>query len=93
MNAVKKSINVATPKVATLPLSTSYQRAFLIFRSFSASVSLGTFFTRFLTFARSHTTSVLFSTGGRVQIAFDILNRITGGSTTVYKRFIQIWED
>ena len=85
---------VTGPKVAVLSLVATMTRRVTSVRAFTTAITLNTAFARAVTTVRGFSTSIALTARGRVDMAFTVLNRITGGGgTTIIKRIIQIFDD
>lgn len=85
---------VLNAKTATLTLTGLMTRTVLASRAFTTGITLGTVFGRSVISARSFSTNIILSAKGRVDMAFEALNRIVGGGgSTIIKRVIHIFDD
>lgn len=80
---------------APLVLTGVFSRRTAASRAFTVALALDTGFARAVISARTFTTSLTLTAKGRVQMAFEVLNRIVGGGggTTIVKKIFHIFDD
>lgn len=87
---------VLIPRTVALSLVGAVSRSIVAQRSFTTALSLDTVFARAVTSARSFTTALTLTASGLVQMAFDVLNRITGAAaaltTAQAARLKELWQ-
>lgn len=94
LQAAVQRFVLLTPKTVALSLSTAAQRQLLAFRAFSGTLSLGTAFARRVTVVRAHATALALAASGRVDMAFEVLNRLEGGAPPmIVRKVLQIFDD
>lgn len=72
---------------------TAFARQLTLARAFTVQAVGNADFARVVTSVRSFSVTAFGIVRGRVEMSFDVLNRITSGATTVIRRIINIFDD